>query len=175
MSEILERAVGKMLLALGTRAEPERIVAFCEAVTDAHGCEQCAVRACRKMTAGMRRRPMPADLVDETRDVQDTAEHMTHVADRAALGPGSVHVWWTTEGPVHVRAAWPELSSDQAVAVASYIEDMEYVPPTPEAIAVELGFVDDHGPTVERQWWLLAHPEIVPAPPPDPRVPVGDR
>lgn len=168
----IEKAVGKMLVAFGPVAV-ERIEAFLEAVTDEHLCPECAVKACREVSRHSKRRPVPADLIEATQDIQRSPDHMTHVADRNALGT-DLRVWWATTAPAHVRKVWPELNSAQAVDVAARIEQFGYVEPTEDAIAVELGYVDDYGPTPERVWWLQSYPDLGPAPAPIPSMPRGD-
>jgi len=169
----LDKAVGKMLMALGGKPEPERIISFTEALDDAHLCPQCGAKAARKISSTLRRRPFPGDLVDVTREIQGSAEHQAHLSDRAALGGNDLHIWWTTQGPVHVRAAWPELTGESAVRVAALLEGLGFVEPDAESIATELGTVDEYGPTWERRWWLEMHPELFP-PLPVPSMPKGD-
>lgn len=174
MKNPVDEAIGKMLMALGGKPEPERIVSFTDALDDAHLCHECGAKAARQLSATMKRRPFPGDLVDITRQVQESADHQSHVSDRMALGSDELRVWWSGQAPVHVRKVWPELSGVQAVDVAARIASFGWVPPDPDAIAVELGYVDEYGPTPERQWWLDNYPDLTPTYV-DRAVPAGDR
>lgn len=152
-NELLATAVRKMLSAFQAGPRDERVEVFVAAVIDAGCCGRCAARAADQIAAEFKKPPFPAHLVDEARAVQNTSAHQYHVADRAALGPGDLNAWWRTEAPVIVRRYWPELSGEAAVRVAVVLGSLDYVDPDPHAIAVELGYVDDRGPTNERLWW----------------------
>lgn len=160
MAELIEAAVTRMLSSFGVKVTPERVEAFTEAVVDEELCERCGVTAAKNLTRGSKRVPFPVHLMEETKEVMASAEHAIHVADRKALTTGDLGTWWVTEGPVHVRAAWPELSSEQAIAVAQKMYDLGYIPPDATEIATDLGFVDDNGPSIEREWWLKTMPEL---------------
>lgn len=166
MSSPVAEAVGKMLLGFGARLDPVRVDAFLEALEDANVCMDCGAVASKRLTGRQKRTPVPFDLVDEARGIQASVVHQDHMSDRAELGQGDVHVWWVTEAPAHVRKAWPELDGGQAVAVAHRMEQFGYVPPSAEAIGLEL---DD------RKWWLGMYQDLSTATPPDPRLPKGDR
>lgn len=172
---VFDRAVDQMLLSLGARPSPELTLAFTSAVERENLCLSCGAKAAEQMLSMLKRRPFPADLVESTKDVQNqTTEHVTHIADREALGAGDLHAWWITQAPVMVRVAWPELTSDQAVEIAKRLESLGYVSTDPKAIAHELGYVDQYGASPERQWWLDMYPETHTISV-DPAVPVGDR
>jgi hypothetical protein len=166
MSEVLAQAIGKMLMAFGSRLDPVRVDAFVEALEDVNLCAECGAVAAKRLTRGQKRVPVPFDLVEETREVQGSEEHQIHVADHAQLGPGDLHAWWTTQAPAHVKKAWPELTSEQAIAIAARLEQFQFVRPTGDAIVEEL---ENHS------WWLGMYADLRPAPPPDARIPVGDR
>ena len=163
VSELMESAVTKMLGAFGVRVTPERVEAFVDAAKDESLCERCVVRACRNIVRGAKRVPFVVVLVEETREAMGTAEHATHVSDRRQLQSGDLDTWWATEAPVLVRRAWPELNGDAAIAVAKEMQSYGYVLPDWDSIAADLGFVDDHGPTTEREFWLARLPHILPA------------
>lgn len=181
MTVMLDAAVTRMLLAFTSKPSPERVTVFLDAIATAGVCHRCAAHAAKVLTAQSKRPPVPRDLVDETRSYLDSVAHHLHLEDRGVLGPGDTHAWWATEAPAIVRKHWPELSGDEAIRVASILGELEYVPPTAEAIAVEVGYVDRAGPTPERMWWQRRHgigaaPEKLPTQ--DRKslaIPVGDR
>ena len=173
MTAVLDVAVGRMLAAFGTRVSEERVIAFTEAVEEASQCEPCAVRACKNLSGSMKRCPYPVNLVEETMDVQGSSAHLAHVNDRMQLSAGDLETWWVTEGPVLVRQAWPEITGDQAIAVSRRMYELGYIDPNRESIGAELGFVDERGPTVEREWWIKQM--IVRVPAGNDALPVGDR
>lgn len=173
MTAVLDVAVGRMLAAFGTRVSEERVIAFTEAVEEASQCEPCAVRAAKNLSGSMKRCPYPVNLVEETAQVQGTAAHLVHIQDRTALSAGDLETWWVTEGPAIVKSCWHELSGDQAIAISKKMFQMGYVDPNRESIGAELGFVNEHGPTVEREWWIKEMLVRVPAG--NDALPVGDR
>jgi hypothetical protein len=166
MSEVLAEAIGKMLMAFGSRLDPVRVDAFVESLEDANLCAECGAVGAKRLTARQKRVPVPFDLIGETRDVQESAEHQAHVADHAQLGPGDLHAWWVTQAPAHIKKVWPQLDSNQAISVAQRLEQFGYVRPTVDAIVEELE---------DRSWWLGMYADLRPVPPPDARIPVGDR
>jgi hypothetical protein len=174
VSSVLDSAVGRMLAAFGVKVSEERVMAFTEAVQDAEQCDACAARAAKDLTQTLKRPPFPAHLVEETTRVQGSAEHLHHIADRKQLGAGDLETWWLTEAPVIIRGFWRELTGDQAIEIARTMYALDYVEPDRDAIGAELGFLDERGPTLERQWWLdtMAHLFVQPV---DPSIPVGDR
>jgi len=163
MSELLDSAVAQMLAAFGIRVAPERVEAFTVAVLDEPMCERCAARACKNLASSMKRVPFPVHLVEEAREVQGTAEHARHIAEGRQLSAGDLGAWWATDAPVLVRKAWPELSSERAIAVARKLESFGYVQPRAESIAAELGRADKQGATSERAWWYALMPELAPS------------
>lgn len=151
MSDVLEDAVRQMLAAFGSQVRDERVHAFCVALHDERLCPRCGARAARRLIVHAKRPPVPADLIRETNEEMDSSGHVAHLADRQTIGDSPA--WWVTEAPVIVRRCWPELDTSTAIEVAKVLGGMEYVLTTPDAIGAELGFVDEHGPTLERQWW----------------------
>ena len=160
MSELVESSIAKMLGAFGVRMTAERVEAFVDAVQDAQLCDRCVVRACRVVSREAKRVPFPVTLVEATRDEMGTADHATHVNERRQLTSGDLGAWWLSEAPVLIRKAWPELTGEQAITVAQTMESLGYVAPTWESIAADIGFVDQHGPSEERRWWLRNMPEL---------------
>ena len=163
MSELVDAAVTRMLSVFAGRITPDRVEAFTDAIMDEQLCERCAVRACRNVTRGSKRTPLPVNLVEETREEMATADHARHIAERRQLTSGDLGAWWRTEAPALVKKAWPELTGEQAIAIAKEMENLGYVGPEWDAIASDVGFVDETGPTVEREWWLNRLKYILPA------------
>jgi len=176
--ELLAKAVYRMLAGFQANVREERVEAFVSAVESSDVCTRCAAKAADRLGAESKKTLFPAHLVEAAWEVQGTSAHQYHVADRAALGPGDLAAWWRTEAPVIVRRYWPELNGETAIRVATVLGDLGYVDPDPHAIAVELGYVDDRGPTVEREWWYrdsgIAELPAIPGPNPlanSPRTP----
>lgn len=163
MSELVESAVTKMLGAFGVRVTADRVESYVEAVSDAELCERCAVRACRNLIRSANRTPFVVALVNETHDVMGSAEHNVHVTERKQIRGEDLGAWWSTEAPVLIRRAWPELTGEQAIALAQEMEKIGCVLPDWESIAADIGFVDERGPTTEREWWLQHMPHMIPA------------
>lgn len=160
MSELVESSIAKMLGAFGVRITPDRVESYVDAVNDEQLCDRCVVRACRTIVRESKRVPFAVALVEATREEMGSADHVTHINERRQLTSGDLGAWWLTEAPVFIRKAWPELTSEQAIEVAQKMEGLGYVAPTWESIAADIGFVDQHGPSEERRWWLRHMPEL---------------
>jgi hypothetical protein len=160
VSAVLADAVGRMLLGFSSRVDPERIDVFVAAVEDERLCGTCAAGAAARLGRSASRAPVPSDLISETRDAMREPSHADHLADQRALGGGDEELWWSTKAPVAVRRAWPELSGEQARTVAEAIRGIGSARPRDEDVAIELGYVDERGPTTERRWWLDSYPDL---------------
>jgi hypothetical protein len=104
----LRSAIATMLVALNVRADPERCQAFVDALDTLDLCHACGAIAAGRLTAYLRKRPLPSDLALETRDVmQDRQRHMGHLGDRQ-LQAGDGTAWWQSEGRSIIAAIWPD-------------------------------------------------------------------
>jgi hypothetical protein len=151
----LVRAVTRMLGAFAA-VSPERAEIYVEAVRDEHLCERCATEAARTLTRRAKRRPAPADLLDETRDVMATSLHAQHVPQRAQLGAGEPEGWWRRRAPALVLEAWPDLSDRELGLVCAELQrqaSVELLQADKAEVRANLGWVDGYGPTTERLWW----------------------
>lgn len=153
----LARAIGKMLGAFGasTSGLGERVVSYLEAISEEGLCEACAAAAARTLTRRLKRRPLPADLLEETRETMRTGLHQQHVQPRRALGPADAQRWWSTQAPDIVRAAWPSLSEFEVQIVCRELERQAaegIVDPSedgPFGVWATLGQPGD----TQRRWW----------------------
>ncbi|GBC87211.1 hypothetical protein HRbin12_01213 [bacterium HR12] len=153
----LRVALERMLVAFGGAQVAERAGAYAQAVREEHACERCAAAAARTLTRTAKRRPVPADLLEETRSVMGTSIHAQHVPERAALEPGDPEGWWRLQAPSIVRAAWPELGPAEVELVCRELQrqaSLGLVRADEAEVRANLGWEDEWGPTTERRWWM---------------------
>jgi hypothetical protein len=146
MTEPLPRAIVTMLVALNVRADPERVGAFVGALDTADLCHACGAIAATRLTAYLRKRPVPSDLALETRDTMNEPAHMGHLGDRQ-LQAGDGTAWWQSEGRAIVGAIWPDCPN--LGWAADQVRRLGYVQPERSAIEAEIGQPGTH----ERAWW----------------------
>lgn len=152
----LRIALERMLAAFGGARDTERVHAYAEALREEHACERCAAQAARSLTRTAKRRPVPADLLEETRGMMGTSIHAQHVPERAAIGPGDPEGWWRRQAPAVVRAVWPDLDPEAVELVCRELQrqaSLGLVRAEEAEVRANLGRVDEFGPTTERRWW----------------------
>lgn len=150
----LARELVRMLGIFGNPTD-ERVEVYVTAVRDEHACEACAARAARTLAREANRRPTPRQLLDATRELMGTAEHVRH-AERPALPAGGSSTWLAAEGRAIVLERWPGISAADLDLVMREMErqvSCGALEPTRQALIVSLGWSDERGPTTERRWW----------------------
>jgi len=151
----LARAVSRLLAAFGA-ASADRAEIYVEAVRDEHLCERCAAQAARRLVREAKRRPTPAELLEAARAELATAAHAAHAPRRASLPSGADEGWWDEEGARIVREAWPGLNGRGLSVVLAELRRQErhgLVERSKGSIAAAIGWVDERGPTPEREWF----------------------
>lgn len=152
----LARAVSRLLAATGT-ATADRVEIYVKAVREENVCESCAAAAARRLVREAKRRPTPAELLEAARAELGTAAHAAHAPRRASLPSGADDGWWEVEGARIVRQLWPGLGARELAAVVAELRRQErygLVERTRGSIAAAVGWVDDRGPTPERDWFV---------------------
>lgn len=153
----LARAVGSMLAAFGASQTglAERIAPYTQAVAEEGVCERCAAAAARSLLRRAKRRPVPAELLEEARELMGTGLHAQHVERRTEIGPGQPEGWWRTTAPEIVRQAWPELDAVQVSLVCRELQRQASLGLVraevhgPHGVLASLGGPGD----TERRWW----------------------
>jgi hypothetical protein len=150
----LARQVARMLAAFGSSSD-DRVGIYVEAVREEAACETCAARAARALAREAQRRPVPRQLLDATRELMGSAEHVRH-AERRQLPSGGGSAWLASEGRAIVLEAWPGISAEDLDLVMAELErqvSCGALEPTRRGLIECLGWVDEYGPTTERRWW----------------------
>jgi hypothetical protein len=150
----LARQIARMLGVFGASSD-ERVEVFLEAVREEAVCEICAAAAAKTLAREAQRRPVPRQLLDATRELMGSAEHVRH-AERRQLPSGGGSAWLASEGRAIVLEAWPGISAEDLDLVMAELErqvSCGVLEPTRRGLIECLGWVSEHGPTTERRWW----------------------
>lgn len=131
----IEDAVSKLFHAFGM-VSVERVVAFCEAITDDCKCAICIIGTCKHLAKTAPRMVTPLAFITAYRDFTDR-HHITHTGQGVRVDEAAVaEAFWRKDAPKPIREAYG-CSPRIALLIAADMWASTTIPADVRAVAEE--------------------------------------